>query len=453
LQPGDVIKLFGRVEDNDPAGAKGAESAVATVRIISEEEFEQMLRVQKGIEALMSKYEAARRRLEKMAGEIEDLEKKIKNLPPGDPVTEETREELHKLQNSMREQAEEIAKLSQQKLPFDADKNFAAQLDKVVQMTKDMAKELEKLEQLKDLSNNKLADKLNNMAQQLSSRRKSFQEQISMPLEKLEAVFRLLVDEQRFIALAQWQRDLAERLSSLKGRDNEDNPALKARCREMEQEQRQIQEALDALLNDIDDHVQRLPNDVDLAELRQTAANFVKDVRASGAAEAMAEAESALTEFAVTRGYEKAKLSADILDKFIKKCDGNCPLQGNCQGHIFFQPELGNGMGITLGQLLGWGNGGGSGMGGYSAVGLYGGLPTLGGMDGRQGVDRAGFLIQSARAIGTVPAANPDASTSRENNNAGNAAGASEGEVPMQYRREVGKYFQRIAEETGEVHP
>jgi len=26
LEPGDVIKLFGRVEDNDPAGAKGAES-------------------------------------------------------------------------------------------------------------------------------------------------------------------------------------------------------------------------------------------------------------------------------------------------------------------------------------------------------------------------------------------------------------------------------------------
>ena len=97
-----------------------------------------------------------------------------------------------------------------------------------------------------------------------------------MPLEKLEAVFRLMVDEQRFIALAQWQRDLAERLSSLKGRDGEDNPTFKARCREMEQEQRQIREAFDTLLNDIDDHIQRLPNDVDLAKLRESAIKFRK---------------------------------------------------------------------------------------------------------------------------------------------------------------------------------
>jgi hypothetical protein len=37
LVPGDVIKLFGRVEDSDPAGPKGAESAVVTVRVISQE--------------------------------------------------------------------------------------------------------------------------------------------------------------------------------------------------------------------------------------------------------------------------------------------------------------------------------------------------------------------------------------------------------------------------------
>ena len=48
LEPGDVIKLFGRVEDNDPAGAKGAESSVVTVRIVSQEEFEQMLQTRQG---------------------------------------------------------------------------------------------------------------------------------------------------------------------------------------------------------------------------------------------------------------------------------------------------------------------------------------------------------------------------------------------------------------------
>ena len=64
LEPGDVIKLFGRVEDNDPAGAKGAESSVVTVRIVSQEEFERMIRTRQGIEAMLSKYDAAQRRME-----------------------------------------------------------------------------------------------------------------------------------------------------------------------------------------------------------------------------------------------------------------------------------------------------------------------------------------------------------------------------------------------------
>ena len=44
--------------------------------------------------------------------------------------------------------------------------------------------------------------------------------------------------------LAHWQQDLAERLASLKGHDGEDNPALKARMRDLEQEQKQIRDAL-----------------------------------------------------------------------------------------------------------------------------------------------------------------------------------------------------------------
>ena len=50
LEPGDEIKLFAHVEDNDPAGAKGAESPVAVIRIISQGEFERMVRARQGLE-------------------------------------------------------------------------------------------------------------------------------------------------------------------------------------------------------------------------------------------------------------------------------------------------------------------------------------------------------------------------------------------------------------------
>ena len=44
LEPGDVIKLFARVEDNDPAGGKGSESPVVVLNIVSQQDFDRMLR-------------------------------------------------------------------------------------------------------------------------------------------------------------------------------------------------------------------------------------------------------------------------------------------------------------------------------------------------------------------------------------------------------------------------
>ena len=116
-------------------------------------------------------------------------------------------------------------------------------------------------------------------------------------MEYFEAIFPLLVDQQRFVMLAQWQRDFAERLASLKDQDGKDNPVAKARMRDLEQEQRQIGDALAKLLDDILEHSEKLPEVPELRSLRQTAQQFVKDVRASGAAEAIDAAESALTEF------------------------------------------------------------------------------------------------------------------------------------------------------------
>src|SRR5206468_908828 len=67
--PGDVVELFARAEDNDPAGAKGAESPVVTIRIISQSQLDQMLLKRDGIEALQAKYAEAERRMEKLNSE------------------------------------------------------------------------------------------------------------------------------------------------------------------------------------------------------------------------------------------------------------------------------------------------------------------------------------------------------------------------------------------------
>jgi hypothetical protein len=446
LSPGDVIKLFGRVEDNDPAGSKGSESQVVSLRIIAQEEFDRMVRMRQGIEALTSKYHEAQRRLEALADEADGLRRKLKKLPPASPVAEETRRQMRQLQQLMRQEAEAIRKSAARRLPFDLDQRLSPELGKMARLTDEMADELEKLQKQIDLLNKDADQRLKTLANRLASGRGDYRGTMEA-IEHLEAIFPLLVDQQRFTVLVLRQQDLAERMASLRGHDGEDKPALKARMRDLEEEQRQIRLALEELLGDIEDHATRLPDKPELRKLRQTAQRFVKDVRASGASAAMTAAEAALAEFAGTRGHDKAKEADAILQRFLKRCGG---MGAGCQGALVFQPTLSRCLGNTVAQLLAaMGFGSGSGAGGYGAMGLYG---DMGGMSG-QGSGQFGDpgLHGGGRGAyhGGTPAggANPDVFSAGDLRAVGAATAAGDAAVPVLYRRSVGQYFQRLSEE------
>jgi len=467
LEPGDVIKLFGRVEDNDPAGAKGAESAVVTVRIISQEEFERMLRIRQGLEVMLSKYAEARRRLEGLSKELEGLRKKLDGQAPDAPLDEATREQAGRTLKRLLRESEALKKLAKLSLPYDLDKNLGPQLETLGGMTDEMAEALAKLLEESDLDNEALKKQLDKLLERLGANRKAFQQRVSVPMELLAVIFPLVADQSRFVQLVLHQMDLAERLAALKGRDGEDNPALKTRMRELEEEQRSIRQQLGELLDDIEDHVERLPDEPRFDGLRETAAKFVRDVRASGASEAMAAAEAGLAEFSGTTGYEKAREAAEILQRFLKRCEGEgCMGAMACQS-LIFQPGLGDCLGNTIAQLLaemglspgaGMGTGVGTGAGsgfsarrsGMSNFGLYGGLPGMAGAGEGDFGEGAGTGDDPGRGDGGPGGRNPDQDTLADTPAADNAGGAGQVVVPLQYRRRVGEYFQRVAEEVGE---
>lgn len=458
LEPGDEIKLYARVEDNDPAGAKGSESPLSVVRIISQADYEKMMLIREGLEMLQSKYQEAQRRMEAVAEEMDKLAKELEQQPPDSELSKAMQRRLEQLAKRMEQEADEIREAAGHKLPYDLDVNLSPELMKLAQSLENAARELEKLTKAskEDGQIPKVSgplDKLKQLAKACSGAQQSFEQNATEPIEHLARIFPLLEDEARFLNLYAQQRDLAERLASLKGRDNEDNPELKGRMRDLEAEQRLLREDLRQLLDDIEDHVAQLPEDERLDDLRETASKFVKDVRASGAAEAMGEAEEGLAAFSGTRGHAGAQEAADILDQFIARCQSMGKGGKAC---LRFSPSLSAGLGNTVEQLLagmsmGTSGIGEGGSGGYSAnrsslqnVGLYGRIPLISRARSGQGKDRMAGVF--ARAAGS--GADEDNPWAIDPGGKLQAAGAASAVVPVTYRTRVGAYFQRVADET-----
>ena len=463
LEPGDEIKLFARVEDNDPGASidgkaagtvgKGAESSVAVLRIISEEEFQRMRRTRDAQQTLASKYREAQRRIESLANEAEGLRKKLRDLPADSALAAETRNELQRLTKRMEEEAAAIRRLSKDLLPYDLDHELTDELDKLASALEQLAKASQALASDNEATSSKALAKLDELMKELENHRQQFADAVNPPLELLEAVFPLKQDEARFVELYRRQRDLAERLAALKDRDGEDNPSLKARMRDLEAEQLQLRSDLQQLLEDIDDHVARLPPQPEFDQLRNGATAFAQAVRSSGASEAMADAATGLVEFSGSRGHKSAKLAADILETFLSDCEGMGDAAGQCLG---FQPGMSAALAATIGQMLADGglNGGtGTGAGGgYSVrrsslqnVGMYGVSPQYGETgDGStrsaQGGAGSGGSFLSDRTS--------DEATFGADNQF-QAAGGADAVVPLRYRKKVGEYFRRIADETG----
>jgi hypothetical protein len=463
LEPGDVIKLYARVEDNDPAGAKGTESTVATVQIISAEDYGRMLRAREGMDVFLSKYQQAQRRMESLAEEMEGLRKKLSQQPADSPAADEDRERLEELAQKLDEEAGAIREAAKEMLPYDLDKALTGELERLAKELERTGRDARAACANSGAKAGDLERELREMVERLQQEKKDFQQNVTEPLELLAEIYPLLEDQQRFVELYRRQRDLAERLASLAGQGGQDDPAIKARMRDLEDEQRTVRDQLDRLLDDIEEHAARIPDEPDYRDLISSARDFVAAVRSSEASAEMQRAEAALAEFSGTEGHAGAKQAADILEQFISRCQGMGE-QGQmaCRG-LKFAPRdgmPGDCMANTLAQLLadaGFKQGYGSGMGaggGYSArrstlnnVGLYGNLPTRGNPTQARG-GRRGAALAGAGNSGAL--ADTSQTSIEDNETVVRAAGASGISVPARYRSRVQQYFQRIAEETGQ---
>ena len=375
LSPGDEIKVFARAADNDPAfaGGKGSESTVAMMRIISQADLDRLQRSRDGLTMLMSKYQEAERRMESLQNEVEELQKKIAAQPGDKPLNKELQKQMEELNKRFSEESESLRKLADRALPYDLDKELSPRLRKLADELQRLSKESQGSSKLSAADAKK---QLEAALKAIKQNRNQLEQEAMAPVQFVAAIVPLMQDSARFIQLYEHQRDLADRLASFKDKEHTDDPAIKGRMRDLEEEQRGLQKELDTLLDDIEEHASQLPKDPYVEQLRETAEKFAADVRASGAGDAMAAAATALSDLAGMKAHAEAKTAADILEKFISRCQGMGKGCKNCLPK--FSPSLGQCMGQTCDQMLadmrlgqGPNMGSGFGMGaggGYSAA-------------------------------------------------------------------------------------
>jgi hypothetical protein len=401
--------------------------------------------------------------LEALRAKTDELAKKLAGQDPKTPLTDEQQKEIEQLSSDLQKASDNIEKLADHDLPIDLDQALKSQLKQMSQTLKDgsdLAKEAGK----PGISAAGALDKLKELQKKLGDQNEQFKDNATVPLEYMAKILPLMQDQMRFLSIHERQDDLASRLASLKSSNAADDPQVKARMRDLEDEQSTLRNDLQGLLDDIDNHVKALPKprlvdelndsvlslpkDDALEQLRKTATDFSAAVRQSPADSQMQSAQAALDQFAGANAADQARAAEQTLDGFIAKCQSMGNQAGVC---LKFQPELAAGMVDSVNEMLSSMGPMGSGSGGYSAmrnslqnVGFYGTIPLI------SQESSGGGGGQAQHGIATSANGSPDGQkVSGQFVNGGKSQGSGDSatSVPPQYQQRVGDYFQRVEDE------
>ena len=452
LTPGDKLELFVRVEDNDPAEAKGSESPIHSVFIISHQQFMQMQQQEMGIESVLSKYRQIERQLESLEMMQDEIKKMNGDKPPEAKPTDEVKGELESAAREFERHAMGLVELMERKFPVDVDRDLEERIVEMQEQMREIAKEMRDLIRKVDrfeITNEELEEKLKELREKLHGVREEFDKDVMRPMDDLAKLFPLLILQEQFSQIVLRQRNLSDRLKSLADQEEVEDAATKRRMRDLAEEQGRLEDALDEVLLDIEKEALSLPIGEEYVELRDSSIKFSADVIASGAFEQQEQAETALNELSGADGFRHAEKAAEILESFIEQAQ-DAQDQAMEAGMKRFKPMRGMRLpklGDSIAQMMKmFGPKNGSQHRGQGNRGVYGDNPRsnqkrrAGGRGNRQ--SRGGSGGPDTNRVPVEP-------DDRVQRHTGEASG-TQVPVPLRYERKSGEYYRRIIEELGD---
>lgn len=355
LDAGDVIELYVVARDNDPGGAKSAQTPTHRVTIITKEQYLDMLRQQETLDDLYERYKPWLRRLVELRRKWEQAKE---NKDP---------KAIAEMREALREAAEELEIQLKEPPVFEADLEFSKEL-KELQETLRQA--------MQDIDDGNF-DEVDN---RLSSTQKELDTKLDLPLEALIKLSRLIEDESLFTLLAQVQEDIARRAERFNKQETLVEPTDISDLKALLEEERELPTVLQRLLQDIRDHAGQLPQDnEEFKDLITTANEFATKVHDAEIEQILDQAISAMSAGRGTDSHALAKKAAELMMSFVAQ-NQNGGMGGKAMKELRkFGPHLANSVAQSLNARgMGGGGGGGRGfsMGGRNnSAGLYGSRP------------------------------------------------------------------------------
>jgi hypothetical protein len=444
VKPGDVIDYYFEAADNYPQGPNVTLSKLYRIQIISQEQYEQVLRMAAARKALFEPYFKLDAWLQRLAERARNLEKQAQ-------AGAEVQKDAAALADDLAKYQGELGQLLQQGILFDVEQSFRNTL---VEQHNRAATALASLRQSLTAPQSR-SRRLQETAEQLTLAARTERDEVEQPARQIAAVARLLARSDSFVKLARQQAELARLLRRFSSRTEGLSRMEQMELQELAYQQRRVQEGLNLLLASLPEQLSSLPDLPAYARLREDVSKFLQAAADSKIEDLLAECVRLLSALDGKSGSAQAQEAADRMDRLIARCSAS-GLLGDARQCLSFWPKLSESLGGTLEQILqamgvnpdgkgGKGNGQ-SGQDGYSLfdndVALYGPSMDLAGQQaGGQGDTGQSISRNPERVRGSAP-------------EAGRPPGVTPGRVrpqpdarfPLRYRDVVGGYFKAIAE-------
>jgi len=371
VRPGDEIEYFGEASDYNPWGMGLTASDVYRIRVISLEDYLNLMRERAKIEDLENRYRA----LQEAIREVDEAARELRRS--------DNKEARKQLQEKLAKALEMLDKLAKAQALYDVEEEFQKEIASLRESFRDALGKLNAGE----LTKEGLDDFIERVAAEAQTHADAMQERVDL----LAKAARVTAMANEFVEIVKQQKLLQRRLNAFRNRDDaKDELAAYAR------EQKAVEDRLRRFVAELSERVEELPPE--LERLRESAEKFLDALDELDPYADMSECRDACDRGLGPAAFRAATIAYEKLRSLLKLCEGVGQAAGKSP---VFQPTI---MSNSLDQLLGgqgMGSGptaglGMSGQSGYAASAAtaanvqIAGPPVIGGESGGRGQGRSG---------------------------------------------------------------